>query len=82
VKAVQVQADGFKTVLTNDKGEFTLTGPAPQTDSLTVTFVAPGFKPTREVYKKTSRVAGNGTTVIVWPRATGNGNTIVVWPLR
>jgi predicted phage tail protein len=82
VKAVRVQADGFKTVLTNDKGEFILTGPAPQADSLTVTFVAAGFKPTREVYKKTSRVAGNGSTVIIWPRAAGNGTTIVVWPRR
>jgi hypothetical protein len=81
VKGVQVQAEGFKTVLTNGKGEFALTGPAPRTDSLTVNFVAPRFKTTTEVYKKTSRVAGNGTTVIIWARATDNGiNTVVIWP--
>jgi hypothetical protein len=82
VKGVQVQAEGFKTVLTNGKGEFALTGPSPRTDSLTVNFVAPGFKTTTEVYKKTSRVTGNGTTVVIWARTTGNGNTIIVWPLH
>lgn len=81
VRGVQVQAEGFKTVLTNANGEFALTGPAPQGDSLTVNFVAPGFKPTREVYKKTSRVTGFGVVVVVWPRATGNGSTVIVWPL-
>ena len=44
VKGVHVQAEGFKTVLTNEKGEFALVGLAPQADSLTVNFVAPGFK--------------------------------------
>jgi|GEM_PF-5268066 len=80
VKGVEVQAEGFKTVLTNGKGGFSLTGPAPRADSLTVNFVAPGFKTTTEVYKKTSRVTGNGTTVVIWARAAGNGNTVVIWP--
>jgi hypothetical protein len=81
VKGVQVQAEGFKTVLTGGKGEFDLTGPAPGIDSLTVNFVAPGFKTTTEVYKKTTRVTGGGTTVIIWARATDTGiNTVVIWP--
>jgi hypothetical protein len=80
MKGVQVQAEGFKGVLTNGKGEFALTGPAPRTDSLTVNFVAPRFKTTTQVYKKTSRVTGSGTTVVIWARATGNGNTVVIWP--
>lgn len=82
VKGVQVRAEGFKTVLTNAKGEFDLTGPVPRADSLTVSFLAPKFKTTTEVYKKTSRVTGNGTTVIIWARTTGNGSTIIVWPLQ
>ena len=82
VKGVQVQAEGFKTVLTNGKGEFELTGATPRTDSLTVNFAAPGFKPTREVYKKTSRVTGNGTTVIIWPRTSTDGNGVIIWPLQ
>lgn len=82
MKGIQVQAEGFKTVLTDDKGEFALGGAAPQGDRVTVTFVAPGFKTTREVYQKTTRVADNGTTVEIWARATGNGNTVVIWPRR
>lgn len=79
VPGVQVQAEGFKAVLTNSKGEFALTGPAPRSDTLTVTFVAPGFKTTTEVYK---RAASGINTVVIWPRARGNGNTVIIWPRR
>jgi hypothetical protein len=82
VKGVQVQAEGLKRVVTNDRGEFLLTGPAPRTDSLTVSFIAPGFTKATKVYKATTRVAGNGTTVVIWPRVAGNGNTVVIWPRR
>jgi hypothetical protein len=79
VKGVHVQAEGFKTVLTNEKGEFALIGPAPQADSLTVNFVAPGFKPTTEVYTRTA----NGINgVAIWPRARGTGNGVIIWPRR
>lgn len=80
VKGVEVKANGFRNVLTNDKGEFALIGPAPRSNSLTVNFTAPGFINSRRVYKAATRVAGNGTTVIVWARVAGNGNTVVIWP--
>lgn len=80
VSGVQVQAQGFKTVLTNSKGEFTLAGAAPRTDRLPVNFMAPGFVNTTRVYKAANRVGGPGTVVVVWPRVAGNGNTVVIWP--
>jgi hypothetical protein len=79
VPGVQVQAEGFKPILTNSKGGFALTGPAPRGDTLTVTFVAPGFKTTTEVYKRAA-VGVNG--VAIWPRARGNGNGVIIWPRR
>lgn len=80
VSGVQVQAQGFKTVLTNGKGEFTLTGAAPRADRLAVNFTAPGFMNTTRVYKAAKQVGGPGTVVVVWPRLAGNGNTVVIWP--
>src|SRR4051794_18558159 len=68
VKGVKVEATGLRMVLTNDKGEFVLSGPAPRTDSLTVNFSAAEFRKTSRVYKAATRVTGNGTTVIVWTR--------------
>ena len=79
VKEVKVEAKGFRMVLTNDKGEFVLTGSAPRSDSLTVNFTAPGFIHTKRVYKAATRVTGNGTTVIVGARVAGNGTTVVIW---
>lgn len=74
-----MEAKGLRMVLTNDKGEFVVTGPAPRADRLTVNFTAPGFMSTTRVYKAASRVTGNGTTVIVWARVAGNGTTVVIW---
>ena len=74
-----MEAKGLQTVLTNDKGEFRLTGPAPRNDSLTVNFTARGFNKTKRIYKADTRVTGGGTTVIVWARVAGNGTTVVIW---
>ena len=57
VKGVKVEAKGLRMVLTNDKGEFVLTGPAPRTDRLTVNFTAPGFTGFRWIGKPDAEVS-------------------------
>jgi hypothetical protein len=58
-------------VLTNGKGEFTLSGLA-QTERLTVNFSAPGMMSTTHIYQPpagAARIGGNGNVIVVWPLA-------------
>lgn len=71
VRGARVEAQGRRPVLTDGKGEFTLSGLAPA-ERLVVNFSAEGFMETTRVYQASAggaRIGGNGTTIIVWPLA-------------
>lgn len=67
VSNVEVSVPGRSAVLTDSKGQFEIANLQP-TQRLAVSFSAAGFMNTTRIYQ-VGKSAGNGTTVVIWPRA-------------
>jgi hypothetical protein len=67
VAGVQVRAPGKAPAITNAQGEFELSGLSP-TPRLAVSFSAPGFVNTTQVYE-VSAVRRGVNVVVIWPRS-------------
>ena len=68
ISGVDVRVPGRAAVITNSTGEYQI-GDLEPTERLAVSFSAPGFMNTTKIFR-VGESPGNGTTVVVWPRAS------------